>query len=115
MECIHCSKLFFINVTSLAKGNDNVDSTKKLKDESSSTTKTCDSQKEMVIVEEKTNKENDSDDDLYEKEIPRVVEAQVYDDTKKFTEILKQKGKHYLETNTVIYLNCIKGFPNQVS
>ena len=98
----------------MAKDKDNIDSKAKLNDESYSTIKTCDSQKEKVIVEDITNNESDSDDDSCEPVIPRVVEAQVYDDTEEFSQILNNKGKHYLETNTLLYPSCIKGLPNKV-
>lgn len=67
MECVNCSKKFVINVSALAKGKENVDSTTKLNKVSSSATKTCDYKKEFVIVKEITNNESDSDDHSTEK------------------------------------------------
>lgn len=79
-ECAYCSKMHVVNVSSLAKGKENANSTTTLNNDSPSTTKACDSKKEYVIVEDITNNESNRDEESCEKEILRVVEAQVYDD-----------------------------------
>ena len=67
-----------------------------------------------VTIKDITNNESDSDDDSCEKEMSRVGEDQVFEDTKEFTKILKEKGKHLSEQSSVLYPTCVKGLPNQV-
>ena len=78
----------------LVKSKENDVATTKLKNRSSSITKTYDSQ-ESVIFKDITNNESNSDDDSFEKEIPQVVQAQVFENTEEFTKILKEKGKYF--------------------
>ena len=61
---------------------------------------------------------NNDDEVANEKPIPRVVEDQVFEDSKEYIEVLKDKGSHYLEPNAVVYPR-FKDFedivyPNQV-
>ena len=57
-----------------------------------------------------------NDDVPKETTIPRVVVDQVFDENEKFDTIMKEKGSHYLETNSVVYPNfkCLDEviFPN---
>ena len=89
-ECVDCSKLSVINVTLLPKDKDVVDSKAKLNDKSSSTTNTCDFQNKNVVAEDITKNESDSDDDSCEKEISRIVESQLYNDTEEYSKIMKK-------------------------
>ena len=59
--------------------------------------------------EEDVSKEKISPVVSKETTIPRIVEDQVYEETKKFDKIMKEKGSHYLDSNMVVYLifKCI--------
>ena len=55
-----------------------------------------------VIVEDS---QTVNDDAPKEKTIFRVVVDQVYGETEKFDSVMKEKGPHYLESNSIVYPN----------
>lgn len=70
----------------------------------------------VVVEDYKTD--SDEDDVLIATTIPRFVAEQVYEETKQFKKVMKEKGPHYLQSNLVVYLNfkCTDEvvLPNQV-
>lgn len=85
----------------------------KVNSDQPSTSKACDPF-DQVVVEDY---ESDEDDVLNETPIPWVVEH-VYEETKEFEKVLKDKVAHYLESNLVSYPSFKWTdevvFPNQV-
>ncbi|KAL7618630.1 hypothetical protein Lser_V15G03678 [Lactuca serriola] len=126
LEDVDCSQLTVVNVASNSKGKEKVkDLIVEYETDIPSTSKVG----EMNFVDLKDCQTDDSDDEEVEKvskekvsskeeEIPRIVVDQVYGDTQNFEEVMKEKGSHYLETNTVVFPNfkCTDDviFPNQV-
>lgn len=55
----------------------------------------------MVI--EDCDIDSDEDEAPIETTILSVVFEQVYEETKMFEKVLKEKGPHYLESNSVVY------------
>lgn len=46
---------------------------------------------------------SDDDEVSIEKQIPRIFEDQIFEDSKDFTKVLKEKGIQFLEQNDVLY------------
>ena len=82
----------------MTKGKECNDSMSKLNNDQFSTSKTSDSH-DYVVVKDYVS---DDDEVSCEKPIPRVVVEQVFDDSKVYSNVLKNKGKYYLESNSVV-------------
>ena len=71
----------------------------KVNSDQPSTSKVCDPL-DHVVAEDYVS---DEDDISNEKPITSVVVEQVFEESKEYKKVLKDKGKHYLESHSVVY------------
>lgn len=83
-----------MNVNSMVKGKEtHHDSMENVNNGKPSTSKVC-NPLDRVVVEDYVSNEDD---------VSRVIVEQVYEESKEYTKMLKDKGQQYMESNSVVY------------